>query len=556
MGKIVFQPQVMQALSAGAGVVAGALRPTLGPLARTVLVESGFGRAYAPNVLVDGGTIARRLVEIEDRDEDVGAMLLRHALWRVQERAGDGVATTAVIFQAIVQHARAYLASGGSPMRMRDGILMAAETACAALDAQAVELNARELAGDWLAAQCDDRELCAALGQVFRHAGADSFIHVENAYGRGVEYEFLVGSMWLGGWHQSPCRAEEMTAHPAIRLHDVRVLVSDLDLSNKANLQPLVMCLARLKPARLLVICRKTSPALHTLFTQARQQNIGEAVFVKVPNLTGPDRGAVLQDIALLTGASFIPYVEPHDPRANGQGDGQGAPVDLNQFLPHCLGRAGAAWATGDYFGIESGRGDKLRLRDQIAMLERRLEQETEPGAIKLLRERITRLHGGSTILRIGAPTDAAQKHRRDQAERLIRLAAQALRHGVVPGAGAALLACQPAVRALRQQRDDADWRMATECVALALEAPLRVMAANAGLTPACVVHETRNAPPGHGFELVSQSMIDLRSAGILDSLVALKTALRAAASAAAMLLTTDVIVHRHIPRSEFNVKP
>lgn len=545
--RVVFQPQATQTMLAGAEALVDAIRPTLGPLARTVLIERGMGRHVAPDIIASAGVVSRRLVALPDPNADVGAMLLRHALWQAQERAGDGVATAAVLFQAIVQRARRYMAAGGNAMLMRDGILRAGDAVCEALAQQAEPLDsAPEAVQRWVAAHCDDVALAGALADILSSAGADVSVQVEEAHGATIAHEFIPGALWRTGWHGAPFAPGEYAENRMLRLPNAYVLVSDLDLSDAAYMEPLIMTLARLKPAHLLVICRATSPRLLSLFTQARQQGIGSAVFVKPPAASGPDRAALLTDIAVLTGARFIPHFEPRN--------GSGPAVNLRDWLPDALGRADVAWASEHFFGIEGGRGEPAAQVAHLGKLDEMFSTEPDPARVRFHRERMNAFGAGVMRVKIGAPTDAARRQRKALAERLARLAEQVNRFGVVPGAGKALLLCEDAARQAAEAQPHTDAQQGALCVAEALTAPMRVIAENAGLDGSAIVARNRACAPGEAVDARTGQLVDLRQAGILDSAFALEQAVRAAVSAAATFITTDVIVHRR--QTETAVRP
>lgn len=536
--RVVLQPQAASALWSGAETLVNTIKPTLGPLARAAVVERNAGRHLAPDLLHDSGVIARRLVELPDPNEDIGAQLLRHALWRQHELAGDAVATAAVLFHAIVLSARPYLATGGNAMLLHEGILRAGEAASDAINKQAEALPEDEPSLQrWLLAHYNDAPLSSIVAAVLAATPADTTIRVENGQSTGVTHEFIAGAVWKTGWHGSPFAPGEHVGDRMLRLPDARVLVSDLDLSDPAHMEPLIMALTQLRPARMLVVCRKTSPQLHSLFVQARQKGIGDVVFVQPPPVSGADRIALLTDMAILTGATFIPHIEVRD--------GMAAMVNLASLLPACLGHAKVAWASEHFAGIGGGRGEQAAQVAHLAKLNAALEAENNLERIAFTEERMTTFGSGLTRLKVGAHTDAEQKQRKAQAERVVRLTTQARRYGVVPGAGVALLRAESAACNAGKGLGHADARFGATCVSRALSAPMRVIAHNAGLEGGVVVHENRAAKRGWGFDVQAGQVVNLRQAGLLDSAYALSLAVQTAASAAATLLTTDVIVHR-----------
>ncbi|MFC1464768.1 MAG: TCP-1/cpn60 chaperonin family protein [Candidatus Brachytrichaceae bacterium NZ_4S206] len=545
--RVVFRPDAADEMWAGANLLVKALRPTLGPTSRTVLAERNIGRHFAPDALSDGGTIARRIIALANPNADVGAMLLRHALCRVHERAGDGVATTAVLFQAIMQRARRILAAGGNPMRLRDGVVHGAQIVAEELGRQAQPLPEGDVAvlHAWLRAHCDDLALGEVMAAITTSFTPDVNIHVENGASASIEYEFIRGALWRSGWHGSPFAASEYAANLMLRLPDAYVLVSDLDLSDEAHMEPLILALARLRPARLLVICRRVSPQMLALFAQARQKGIGDAVFVKPPATSGPDRAAVLTDAAILTGATFIPYIEARE--------GTTPIFRLADLLPSCLGRARMAWASEHFFGIEDGCGDRAVQIAHLAKLDAAGETEDDPARVRFYRDRMATFGSGVVRLKVGAHTNAEREHRKAQAERLAGLLSQVRRYGVVSGAGVALVRCERSLqRAARQSNEE--MRLGLECVLGALAAPARAIAENAGMNGAAMVQCIRAAKRRWGVDVLSGQMVNLYQRGILDSAYALQTAVLTAASAAATFMTTDVIVHRR--QREASIRP
>ncbi|PJF48363.1 MAG: hypothetical protein D6709_11340 [Chloroflexi bacterium] len=536
--RVVFQPDVADRMWVGARLLVDALRLTLGPQSRTVLAERNAGRRFSPDVLSDGGVVARRIIALSNPDADVGAMLLRHALCRVHERAGDGVATTAVLFQAIMQRARCILAAGGNPMRLCDGFLQAAQIVAEELGRQAQPLPEDDPAvlRAWLRAHCDDLALGEIMATITTSFPPDVHIHVENGTGTCIEYEFIRGALWRSGWHGSPFAANEYAANLMLRLPGAYVLVSDLDLSDEAHMEPLIRTLSRLRPARLLIICRRVSPQMLALFAQARQKGIGDVVFVKPPAVSGPDRVAVLTDAAILTGATFIPYVEARE--------GAAPVLRLPDLLPSCLGRAGVAWASEHFFGIEDGCGDRAAQVAHLAQLDVAWEAEDDPARIRFYRDRMATFGSGVVRLKVGAHTNAEREHRKAQAERLAGLLLQVRRYGVVPGAGVALVHCERSLqRAVSRAKEDV--RLGMECVFGALSAPAHAIAKNAGMHGGATVQYVRKAKRGWGVDVLTGQPVNLYRAGILDSAYALQTAVLTAASAASTFATTDVIVHR-----------
>lgn len=520
--RIVQLPDSRQKLIAGADRLADSIRPTLGPNARTVIVEAV--RDLSPvEILDDGGTIARRMVSLGDRDENMGAMLLRESLWQMHETVGDGAATAAVIFQAIVRASRSLLAAGIHAAHLQPQIEQAAQKAAAALRAQARPLNGQEEIRLCALAICHDEKMAELLGEILYITGGDGYVNVLESRRRSLEREYFDGSFWTGTWMSTTMitdNAKQEAVHD-----DPAIFISDLDLKQEEEIQPLMEAtLAAGRKSLFLLVEQVSGAALAALLTNHQSGVLpclavsAGAIYSELPYLH--------EDLAHLTGARPFLKAAGESPTAVTAAD---------------LGHARRAWATRSDFGVVAGSGEPHALRQHIRMLRKSLRAaETEESA-SLLRKRLAKLLGGAATLHVGAATDAEKESRLGMAKRTVRALHAAMRDGVVPGGGSGLARC--ALR-LRRACQRADETFGAAVMADALEEPQRVIAANAGLEPALVLGQVQTAPEGNGFDARAAAIVDMRQAGVVDPVAVLEAAIITAAHAAALVLSTEVLVH------------
>jgi chaperonin GroEL len=436
----------------GIAQIAGAVRPTLGPLPRRVAIESAMSRARTPELLDDGGTIARRIIQLPDRDEDMGAMYLRSLLWRLRDEVGDGTATAAVLFQAVFDGGLRYIAAGGNPMLLRGHLERGARAILDALPGLTHQVSGQERLARLAAAFCADPPLAETLGEIFDIIGDWGQLEIRTGHGRALEREYVEGMYWDGGL----LSRLTTTAGPEATLYfpEAAILIGDLAIEDEAQLVP-VLELARGQGFQSLVVVasRLSDPALALLLLNQDEENF-RTVAVRTPGLGADEGREALEDLALLTGGR---------PLFAAAGD------SLRGVAAAHLGRARRAWANRAYFGIVGGQGSPRALRDHLAGLRAAAPQVTDTDTRDRLRRRIGRLLGGSATLWVGAATERTLEARKELAERTAEVLRGAIREGVVPGGGAALLACRPAIADRLARADDPDERAAC---GILLEAP------------------------------------------------------------------------------------
>lgn len=532
---VIFQPDLLE----GINVIADLVKPTLGPLPRFVGIEANM-RDRPPEVLDDAGTIARRIVQLADPATDAGAMMLRHALWRMHEQCGDGGATMAVLAQAMMQQAAKAAAAGAHPALLRRGIEAGVERAVEALHAQAVALPGgragREMLSALATSLCHDQEMRAVLVEIVDIAGADGAIHVVNNDARRIDREYIEGAMWESPWLTGGFATD--TAQSIGRIEDAAVVILDGKLDAAAHVLEGLRRLHALGHKNVVVIAGDLSDEAKSILLQAKLSNMFRLLPIKAPNFDAK-RAVAVQDIAALTGARVL----------FGNGD------VFATITADDIGEVRRAWATAKQFGLIGGRRDPVALRASIAAVRKRIAETADLNEIAELRLRLGRLCGGLAILRVGAVTSKVQEERKEQAQRLARALQTSARRGLVAGGGATLFAAAPSA-VDPGASGDAAWGQ--RCVARALEAPLTTIVANAGYDAPEIVAQVRAARRKGGgpmgFDARRGEVVDMRAAGVLDSAEVLERALRTAGSLAAMAITTDAVILHKDPK--FSASP
>ncbi|MBN1148468.1 MAG: hypothetical protein JXA78_14505, partial [Anaerolineales bacterium] len=424
--KVIFQPQASQGMLRGFEQIVQAIRPTLGPSPRLVALDR-CEQNKPPELLDNGGLIARRIVQLADRPADVGAMFLRQALWRVHQQVGDGVATCAVIFEAAYRQCLRYLAAGGNAAQLRRHLDDGAHLILAQLDSltRAVEGQAQLI--QVARSLCYDLELAEALGEIFDILGPEGFFETRAGRGRELQREYLLGSFW-----ESETLSQASTAYlPQTRLeiHDAYVLITDLEFKEPRQLLPVFEALKDVEQRALLIIARQIAEPASALLAAARRDGAYQVIAAKTPGNTLTDQSQALQDLGVMTGGR---------PIVGASGE------SLESLRLEDLGRVRRAWVNRDFLGVVGGRGDPALRRVRLDQLRGALAATDDAERRKKIQQQIGRLLSGAAFLWVGGATEAELEMRKALAERSALTLRSALRGGVVPGGGAALLACLP----------------------------------------------------------------------------------------------------------------
>lgn len=533
---IVMQPKTHNSLRAGINMVADAVRPTLGPLPRLVLIER-LRRTDVPEFLDDAATIARRIIEVRPRGCDVGVMMLRQALWKMQKEVGDGGATMAVIYQTIVNEGmRSIAQTECNSMLLRAALEKSLAAVLEALSHDSTPLVKRENVAGMALGMCQgDLELANMLGEIFDIVGADGFVVVEKWTRPGLEREYVEGTFWnLSGWFSRHLVAEPLFGRTLFE--NAAILISDLAIREPEQILGILEKCHKGGVKRLVILAAEFGDRAIGLLVNNNKAKTIETVAVRVPRIAEMDRVAAMEDIAILTGGKVF-YSATNDA--------------FTSFEVANLGHARRTWATESLFGMYGGSGDPRARRTEIEKIRKRLSSVADGHERRMLQQRLGRLAGGTAIVRVGGNTAPQIDSRHEMAERAVASLRLAIQGGVVAGGGAAFMAARSALATLPvNQPEDA---VAHRIMSRALEEPMRVIVENSGINSDLIIEKVSGGLPGLGFESFGRQIMDMRGAGVHDSVLVLRKALEVAVSGAAMVLTTDVIVHHRQPKESID---
>lgn len=527
--KVIFQPTAYAHLQRGVNQLLEAIRPTLGPYPR--IVASTVANKDLPELLDDGGVIARRVIQLADQDADMGAMYIRHMLWRVHETAGDGTATAAVLFQIIYNEGLRYIAAGGNAMQLRRHLEEGLRLILEKLNGMTLPVKGKKQLSQIAQSICYDQTLARMLGEIFDIIGEHGRLETRSGRGLRLEREYVEGMYWKGGLLSRQLVTDQ--AKVKAELEDAAILISDIAIKDPRQLLPAMTLAVQANVKHLLIVVKSITDLTIGLLTREKTLEKLRVVPVKTPGFGLTEQAANLQDLAILTGGRPLVAIAGHT---------------LENIKVEDLGRARRAWADQHNFGLSGGKGNARQLRQHIAGLRAAFSRTDDPKEREKLQQRIGKLIGGSATLWVGGGTEIEIKTRKELAERTAQAVRGAVMEGVLPGGGAALLACRPMLQERLEQSAGADERAAYRIMLRAMEEPTRTLLENAGFGASGLMAEINRAGPGYSFDLNSQQVVNMAEAGIFDVATAQKEAIRAAISAAALALTVDVLVHRKKP--------
>ncbi|MYE27712.1 MAG: hypothetical protein F4X87_10975 [Chloroflexi bacterium] len=548
--RLVFQPDASLSLRRGINLIADAVRPTLGPIPRMVAASQAL-EDKPPDLLDKGGLIARRITDLPDRDADMGAMLLRQMLWQLYEECGDGTATAAVIFQSIYNDGLKFIAAGGNAMRLRQCLSERLDIVLAALADMKKPIAEAEQLAQLAECVCHDRELSEQLGEIFDFIGEHGQLDVRRGHTRAIERDYMKGMYWKrGAVSRAMLKGGKETDR--IVMNDAAILLSDLDIEDPAALLPVINMLMRAGAKSLLLVGEKFSETVINFILNNKKPEKFRIVAVKTPGSEPDERRAHLSDMAVITGA--IPLFKA-------AGDTLATAVQRPKDLegddpakharPSHLGQAKQVWVERTMFGLVSAREDQTELTEHLADLLELAEYATDKDAEAFLRERIGKILGGVAILRIGDAVPTRMDSRIAIAKETAKSLRRALRDGILPGGGVALLVCRDALEQAPVSSSDSDARAARLILLRALEQPIRTICHNAGFDSAKLA-ELHGKPTGYGIDVRNGAIVDVLEAGIIDVASALEAALRSAVTSAALALTIDVLLHHETPTKTY----
>jgi chaperonin GroEL len=512
-----FNEDARRSLERGVNILADAVKVTLGPKGRYVVLDKKFG---APTITNDGVTIARE-IEVEDVFENQGAQLVREVATSTNDVAGDGTTTATVLAQAIVKDGLRNVAAGANPMAVKRGIERSVDLIVENLKSQSKEISGKEDIARVATVSSRDREIGDVLSDAIEKVGKDGVVNVEEGQTFGLELEFTEGMQFDKGY-LSPYMITDAERMEAV-LEDPYILVANQKIGAVKDLLPVLEQVIQAGKPLLIVAEDVEGESLATIVVN-KLRGTFTAVAVKAPGF-GDRRKRMLEDIAILTGAEVIT-------------EEMGLKLENTKIAQ--LGHARRVVVDKDTTTIIDGAGDSEGIKGRIKQLKAEIENTDSDFDREKLQERLAKLAGGVAVVKVGAATETEMKEKKHRVEDALQAARAALEEGVVPGGGVALV---NAIDSIKLDDFDGDERTGATIVVRALEEPVRQLANNAGLEGSIVVDKVRNAAKGHGLNVETGEYEDLVKAGITDPTMVVRSALQNAASIAKNILTTEAIV-------------
>jgi chaperonin GroEL len=512
-----FDEEARRSLERGVNILADAVKVTLGPKGRYVVLDKKFG---APTITNDGVTIARE-IEVEDVFENQGAQLVREVATATNDVAGDGTTTATLLAQAIVREGLKNVAAGANPMGLKRGIEQAVDSVVEALKKQSKEISGKEDIARVATISAREREIGDVIAEAIDKVGKDGVVNVEEGQTFGLELEFTEGMQFDKGY-LSPYMITDPERMEAV-LDDPYILVANQKIGAVKDLLPVLEQVIQAGRPLLIVAEDVEGESLATVVVN-KLRGTFTAVAVKAPGF-GDRRKRMLEDIAILSGAEVIT---------------EEMGLKLENTKLDQLGRARRVVVDKDSTTIIDGAGDSEQIKARIKQLKSEIENTDSDFDREKLQERLAKLAGGVAVIKVGAATETEMKEKKHRVEDAVQATRAALEEGIVPGGGVALLNASTSIDTKKIEGDE---RTGAAIITRALEEPIRQLAQNAGLEGSVVVDKVRNAAPGHGLNVDTGEVEDLVAAGIIDPTMVTRSALQNAASIAKNILTTEAVV-------------
>ena len=509
-----------KALEAGVNTLADTVKVTLGPKGRNVVLDKKFG---APLITNDGVTIAKE-VELEDPFENMGAQLVKEVSTKTNDVAGDGTTTATLLAQAMIHEGLKNLAAGANPIVVRKGMAKAVEAAVAEVKKQAKTVDGSKDIARVGAVSSGDEEIGKLIADAMEKVSADGVITIEESK-TAETYSEVVEGMQFDRGYITPYMATDMEKMEAV-IDDAYILITDKKISVIADILPILEQLVQSGKKLVIVAEDVEGEALNTLIVN-RLRGTLNVVCVKAPGF-GDRRKEMLQDIATLTGGTVI---------------SEEVGLELKTAEISMLGRARQVKVTKETTTIVDGAGDSQAIADRVAQIRAQIANTTSEYDKEKLQERLAKLAGGVAVIKVGAATETEMKEKKLRIEDALNATRAAVEEGVVAGGGTIFVNVIPAVEALLSTVEG-DEKTGVRIVAKALEAPIRQIAANAGLDGSVILEKVRNSGKnGYGFDAYKEEYCDMVASGIIDPAKVTRSALENAASVSSMVLTTESLV-------------
>ncbi|HXB63577.1 MAG TPA: chaperonin GroEL [Solirubrobacteraceae bacterium] len=525
--EIKYDAEARKSLEAGVDAVANAVKVTLGPKGRYVVLDKKFG---APTITNDGVTIARE-IEVEDVFENQGAQLVREVATATNDVAGDGTTTATVLAQAIVRQGLKNVAAGANPLALKRGIERAVDQVVASIKSQAKEVSGKEQIARVATISAGDEEIGDVIADAIEKVGKDGVVNVEEGQTFGMDLEFTEGMQFDKGYI-SPYMVTDQDRMEAT-LEDPYILIANQKIGSVRDVLPVLEAVIQSGKPLLIIAEDVEGESLATLVVN-KLRGTFTGVAVKAPGF-GDRRKRMLEDIAILTNAEVIT-------------EEMGLKLENTQVSQ--LGRARRVVVAKDNTTIVDGAGDAAAIKGRINQIKNEIENTDSDFDREKLQERLAKLSGGVAVVKVGAATETEMKEKKHRVEDALQATRAALEEGIVPGGGVALLQASASISSNGGGAEDDDEKTGGRIVLRALEEPLRQLAENAGLEGSVVVNDVRKAKKGHGLNAATNEIVDLVAAGVIDPAMVTRSALQNAASIAKNILTTEAIV-AEVPEKE-----
>jgi chaperonin GroEL len=522
--------EARSALESGVDAVANAVKVTLGPKGRYVVLDKKFG---APTITNDGVTIARE-IEVEDVFENQGAQLVREVATATNDVAGDGTTTATVLAQAIVRQGLKNVAAGANPLALKRGIEKAVDQVVANIATQSKAVSGKDQIARVATISAGDEEIGDVIADAIEKVGKDGVVNVEEGQTFGMDLEFTEGMQFDKGYI-SPYMVTDQDRMEAT-LEDPYILIANQKIGSVRDVLPVLEAVIQSGKSLLIIAEDVEGESLATLVVN-KLRGTFTGVAVKAPGF-GDRRKRMLEDIAILTNAEVIT-------------EEMGLKLENTQVSQ--LGRARRVVVAKDTTTIVDGAGDAAAIKGRIGQIKAEIENTDSDFDREKLQERLAKLSGGVAVVKVGAATETEMKEKKHRVEDALQATRAALEEGIVPGGGVALLQASSAVSISENGASvdgSDDERTGARIVLRALEEPLRQLAENAGLEGSVVVNDVRKAKKGNGLNASTNEIVDLVAAGVIDPAMVTRSALQNAASIAKNILTTEAIV-AEVPEKE-----
>ncbi len=530
--QIKYSEDARKILKNGLDKVANAVKVTLGPKGRNVVLGSGYG---SPTITNDGVTIAKD-IELEDNIENIGAEIVKEVASKTNDIAGDGTTSAVLLCQAIATEGLKNVAAGANPLALRKGIIKAKDAVVLALKEMSKPIANKEETSQVATISAQDKEVGDLIAEIMEEVGKDGVITVEESKTFGLSKEIVKGLQFDRGYVSGymVSNTEKMEAS----LEEPYILITDKKISSLQEILPLLEKLVKAGKKELVIIADDVDGDALTTLIVNKIRGIFNALAVKAPGF-GDRKKEMLEDIAVVTGAEIISEEKG---------------MKLENIELEMLGQARRVISTKEDTIIVEGKGEKDKIEKRISNIKKEMQESTSDFDKEKLQERLAKLSGGVGVLKVGAATEVEQKAKQHKIEDALHATKAAVEEGIVPGGGVALLRT---LNALENVEAEGDEKTGVNILKRAIEEPIRQISENAGVDGAVVVQKVKESAGDFGFNAQKMIYENLISAGVVDPTKVVRTALENAVSAASMLLTTEVVIselpkkdepHNHMP--------